>query len=97
MDHFDLDQTSLRARTGWSKRKASDLVTGTQRYNRDALNEAAGAMLLAPFELLMHPDDAYGIRKMRAEIEREAVRLVAERGPTYQLPPPDRDRKQTNG
>lgn len=97
MAHFNLDQTGLRAKTGWSKRKASDLVTGTQRYNRDALNEAAGALLIAPFELLMHPDDAYGIRKMRAEIEREAVRLVAQRGSTYQLPPPDPDRKQANG
>lgn len=97
MDHFHLDQTRLRAITGWSRRKASTLFTGEQPYKRDSLNEAAAAMNLHPVELLMHPDDAYAIRKWRAEIEREAVRLVAERGPNYQPPPSDADHKQANG
>ncbi|NBW12161.1 MAG: hypothetical protein EBR82_29440 [Caulobacteraceae bacterium] len=97
MDHFHLDQAGLRRITGWSKRKASDLVTGTQRYNRDVLNEASSAMHLAPFELLMHPDDAYAIRNMRAEIERQAVRLVAERGPVFETQAPDPDRNSATG
>lgn len=78
MDHFHLNQDSLRAKTGWSKRKASDLCTGEQRYNRDSLNEAAFAMNIAPYELLLHPDDAYEIKNLRAAVRQEALKLVAD-------------------
>lgn len=74
----------MRKLTGWSKRKASDLISGEQRYNRDTLNEAALALNCAPFELLLHPDDAMRIRRWRADIEAEAVRLVAEKPAEFQ-------------
>lgn len=51
--------------TGWSRRKASDIVTGEQRYNRDIINDAARALNLNPFELLLHPADAMAMRQLR--------------------------------
>lgn len=58
-------QAALMERTGWDKRKASFLVNGQQPYKRDVINEAAAALNIAPFELLMHPDDAFAIRRLR--------------------------------
>lgn len=58
-------QAELERRTGWDKRKASHLVSGKQPYKRDTLNQAAAALNIAPFELLMHPEDAFALRRLR--------------------------------
>lgn len=65
MSAAQLNQPQLQKLTGWSKRKTSDLCAGAQRYNRDTLNDAAHALHVAPYELLLHPADAMALRKMR--------------------------------
>ena len=52
----------------------SELSTGKQRYNRDVLNDVAAAMHLRPYELLMHPDEAMAIRRVR----ESALKIAAE-------------------
>lgn len=74
-----MKQAKLCALTGWDKRKASELVTGKQRYNRDSLNEAAGALQIRPFELLMHPSDAMALKRLRDT----AVQIAADPGTAY--------------
>lgn len=56
---------------GWSKAQASDLFTGKQRYTQDLIDEVAQWLQLAPYELLMHPEDALAIR----DVQRSAQRL----------------------
>lgn len=74
----DTTPARLRELTGWSKRKMSELINGQMRYNRDVINEAARALNIQPFELLMHPSDAAEIKSLRAIVHQQAVRLVAE-------------------
>lgn len=48
------------------------MISGKQQYTRDAVNELATYLNLRPFELLMHPDDAMAMRRLRAEMIRLA-------------------------
>lgn len=84
-------QARLMELTAWDKRKASELVNGKQRYNRDIVNEAALALNLAPFELLMHPEDAMALRALR----KDALRIAAEQQRTYRTQPESLDTKRT--
>gem|GEM_PF-3035733 len=88
-------QARLMELTDWDKRKTSELVNGKQRYNRDTVNEAAHALHIAPFELLMHPEDAMALRQLR----RDALRIAAEQRREYRTQPdlddlPDGDRRK---
>jgi hypothetical protein len=49
----------------WPKAKASDLWTGKQRYTQDLIEEVSAWLNIRPYELLMHPDDAMAIRRLR--------------------------------
>lgn len=83
-----LDQADMIRKAKWSKRKASMLFNGEQRYNRDSLNEAAEVLGIEPWELLMHPAEADEIRALRAAVRQQAVRLVAERQQDWRGPEP---------
>lgn len=83
LSHFEWEQVDLRRETGWSVRKASDVMTGKTRYNRDVINDVAQAMNLKPYELLMTPEDAFGFRRHKNEIDREVMRLVADNRIAY--------------
>lgn len=74
LDSLHITQAEFERLTGWDKRKVSFLVTGKQPYKRDELNEAARALHLDPFELLLHPEDAFALRRMR----ESAIRIAAE-------------------
>jgi transcriptional regulator with XRE-family HTH domain len=76
-------QADLERLTGWDKRKASHLVNGKQPYKRDTVNEAADALNVAPFELLMHPDDAFALRRQR----ESAIKLAAEKRSPFRHAP----------
>ena len=67
-------QSDIMRATGYSKATMSELTTGKQRYNRDVMNDVASAMHLRPYELLMHPDEAMAIRRVR----ESAMRIAAE-------------------
>jgi plasmid maintenance system antidote protein VapI len=68
MQTLNVNQADLRRQTGWPKAKMSELVNGVSRYNRDVINALAKAMNLYPYELLMHPQDAFAIRKIRETV-----------------------------
>lgn len=68
--------TRFREETGWSKATMSDLYNGEQPYNPVALMEAARALNVEPYELLMHPDTAMGYRSMR-----KGAFTIVENGP----------------
>ncbi|HKT85612.1 MAG TPA: helix-turn-helix transcriptional regulator [Novosphingobium sp.] len=88
-------QAELERRTGWDKRKASHLMNGKQPYKRDTVNEAATALNIEPFELLMHPQDAFALRRLR----ENAIRIAAESHSPFREAPPvsESDQKRANG
>lgn len=82
---LDCTVTQLRERTGWTHRIASQLVNRKLRWNRDHLSEAAFALHIEPFELLLHPDDAFALRRLRAD----AIRIAAEKRQIWREQPDD--------
>lgn len=59
---------------GWNKAKVSLMVNLKQPYTREEVNELADYLNVRPHELLMHPDDAFALRRLKAEM----IRLVRE-------------------
>ena len=58
----------------WNKAKVSLMVRGLQPYTREEVNELAAYLSIRPHELLMHPDDAHALRRLRAD----AIRIAHE-------------------
>ena len=56
-----------------NKAKVSLTANGKQPYDRDLINSVSAYLNIAPFELLMHPDDAMALRGLR----KEALKVVA--------------------
>lgn len=72
-------QAALAKLTGWSKATTNDIYHGKTGYYRQILNEAARALKIQPFELLMPPEEAYHVRRLRAAVEEEhRLRAVAD-------------------
>ncbi len=57
---------------GWNKSTASHLWNGKQRYSQDYVDEVAIWLTLRPYELLMPPDLAMAIRRLRDAAPRLA-------------------------
>lgn len=74
MATLNVRQSDIMRETGYSKATMSELFTGKQRYNRDILNEIAQVLHIRPNELLLHPDEAMAIRRVR----ESAARIVAD-------------------
>ena len=72
LDALDCSRETLRERTGWTHRINSQLVNRKLRWNRDHLSQAAIALHLDAWELLMHPSDAMEVRQLRAQVLRAA-------------------------
>lgn len=70
-------QADLCRATGFPKAKMSELVNGKSRYNRDVVNALSRALHIQPYELLMHPDEANAIRRLRDS----AITIAAENLP----------------
>lgn len=64
MVHFGKRQVSLTNELGWDKAKAHYYFHSKQQYRRDVLNQAAAWLGVEPFELLMRPDHALGLRRL---------------------------------
>jgi transcriptional regulator with XRE-family HTH domain len=56
----------------WNKARVSLTASGKQPYTRDDINELAEYLNLRPYELLMHPDDAMSLRRLRVGMLRLA-------------------------
>lgn len=48
------------------------MLRGEQQYTRDAVNEVSAYLNLRPYELLMHPDEAMRLRRLR----EDAIRIA---------------------
>ena len=65
MRHFNKRQAALVSELGWSKNRASIVWHGAQPYRRDIVNELAAWLGIEPFELLMSPNEAMMLRRLR--------------------------------
>ena len=63
-------QTRMMKLTGWSKATMSQLYNGTQDFSPKILTEAAAALNIAEYELLMHPDRAMAVRRLQSSAEQ---------------------------
>lgn len=91
MDALGVRQSDMVREAGWSKTTASLLYNCQQDMNVELLKSAAVALNRQPYELLMPPEDAFQIIRHRQEIEREALRLVADRKVEFTGKPEDDD------
>lgn len=64
-ERLNVRQKDAVKQLSWSKSQASDLFNGKQRYTQDLIDEVAAWLQLAPYELLMPPEEAMAIRAMR--------------------------------
>jgi len=68
-------QAAMMKRTGWSRATMSQLYNNDQDHSPRRVNEAARALHAEPWELLMLPERAMALRKIRASAE-EIVHLA---------------------
>lgn len=72
MAYLKIRQVDFVHKLDWSKGKANEIAHGKTKYNRELVNELANMMNLYPYELLMHPDDAMALRRLRLDLSRIA-------------------------
>jgi transcriptional regulator with XRE-family HTH domain len=83
MDHLGVNQAEMVRRTDWSKATASQLYNNKQDYSPKVVNEAAKALNVAPYELLMRPETAAALRRLR----QDALRVVEDANSLDQTEP----------
>jgi transcriptional regulator with XRE-family HTH domain len=86
MESLGVKQAEMIRRTDWSKATMSQLYNNKQDYSPKIVNEAALALNVAPYELLMRPDTAMALRRLR----QDALRVVEDTRP---LDPPPAQRR----
>lgn len=65
MDSLGVKQSKLSSLTDWSPSTVNDIYHGRTEYYREIVNLLAAALNIEPFELLMHPEDAMALRRLR--------------------------------
>lgn len=85
MAWFGKRQADLAKSLGWTKNRAHFVWHGTQPYRRPEVNEIARWLGIKPYELLMPPNEAMALRRLR----ETAATIVAENDqtPFEQAPP----------
>lgn len=78
MDTLQVRQADMIELAGWSKTTASLLYNCQQDYNPELVRTAAVALNIEPWELLMPPELAMQIRRLRQAVDREVQLRVAE-------------------
>ena len=63
-----LKQRDLVTKLDWLPAKANKIWHGIQPFRREELVEVASLLNIAPHELLMAPEDAMSIRRLRSAI-----------------------------
>ena len=63
-------QRDMIERCDWSKATASQIYNGVQDYSPKIVAEAAAALNVEPFELLMPPERAMALRRLQASAEQ---------------------------
>ncbi len=85
MGALNVRAAGLVNETGMSKSTISDIVNGRTDYYRALVNEMARALRVEPYELLMHPDEAFALRRLRAD----ALRIAADQPAQWKEKPAD--------
>ncbi|MBX4388564.1 hypothetical protein K4H03_20985, partial [Mycobacterium tuberculosis] len=97
MKTLDMKNKDLQEQCGWTVRITNQRINRKIRWHRDHLNLAAKALNIYPYELLIPPEDAMAIRRLRSD----AIRIAADNRIAYkpmpELKPIDGDRKQSTG
>lgn len=83
MDTLHVRQADMVERAGWSKTTASLLYNCQQDYNPELVRSAADALNVEPWELLMPPELAMQIRRLRQAVDREVQLRAAEERAGY--------------
>jgi transcriptional regulator with XRE-family HTH domain len=86
-------QAKMMKLTGWSKATMSQLFNGTQDYSPKIIKEAALALNVEEFELLMPPAKAMALRRYR-ESAAEVVTFDDARGIAARLSAPKADTEE---
>jgi transcriptional regulator with XRE-family HTH domain len=69
-------QADLERDLGWPRAKTSMLWNGKQRYTQEQIDEVSIYLGVEPYELLMPPDEAVGLRQLR-----DAARSIVANSP----------------
>jgi transcriptional regulator with XRE-family HTH domain len=83
MESLGVKQAEMIRRTDWSKATMSQLYNNKQDYSPKIVNEAALALNVAPYELLMRPDTAMALRRLRQDALRVVEEGMGEMATTY--------------
>ena len=78
MRHLGKRQADLVRELGWAKGRANKFYHGQHPYRREIVNELARWLEIAPYELLMAPDEALMLRRLR-EAALEVAGLASSR------------------
>jgi hypothetical protein len=73
--HFGKKQAALTNELGWNKSRANFYWHSHQPYRREVVNEVATWLGIKPYELLMPPDEALALRRLR-----ETAELIVSQG-----------------
>lgn len=72
MAALEVSQAKLASDCGWSRGTMHGIYHGRTAYYRDLVNLMAEKLNIRAYELLLHPDDAMALRRMR----QDALRVV---------------------
>lgn len=81
MNTLGVNQAEMIRRTSWSKATASQLYNNVQDYSPKIVNEAAKALSVEPFELLMKPERAMALRRFQDQALQVVEASRASDGP----------------
>lgn len=78
MGSLHVTQAQLARLCGWSRSRMNEIYHGETEYYRAIVNQIASALRIEPWELLMQPDLAMQIRRLRAAVDTEVQLRAAE-------------------
>jgi len=84
--YYGKKQADMVRELDWNKAKVSLTASGKQPYDREAVNEASAYLNLHPYELLMHPDDAMALRRLRQDAARITANQATEHAQAEEPP-----------
>ncbi|MBB4797561.1 transcriptional regulator with XRE-family HTH domain [Brevundimonas bullata] len=65
MRHLGKRQADLVKELGWAKGRANKFYHGQHPYRREIVNELSKWLEISPYELLMPPEEALMLRRLR--------------------------------
>lgn len=85
MSTLHISQAELARRIGKERNTINNIYHGKTEYYREILNEICAAIHIAPFEILMPPDEAMALRRIR----ESSLRIAADSSLDFKVQPAD--------